>query len=52
MNDDERTLCNKCVDNYRTAGYEVKRKDYNQKKECCDICNWREAYSYLVKRLV
>jgi len=36
---EKRTLCKRCAENYRTAGYLVKDMDFQYVREPCDICS-------------
>jgi len=43
------TLCYRCADNYRAAGYEIKRDYTEQYKDECDICR-RTGWVYKIWR--
>ncbi len=44
---EERTLCHRCANDYRDAGYEVKRDYTVTVKDTCDICG-RYGWQYWV----
>lgn len=45
--DDKRCLCNKCADDYTSAGYVLTRTHGNDKEEC-EICSWYRSHEYIV----
>lgn len=45
---DYRTLCYKCVSEYREAGYKVYRDEKIINKEPCDKCN-RQGWTYIIE---
>ena len=45
--DDKRCLCNKCADDYTSAGYVLTRTHRNDKEEC-EKCNWHISKEYRV----
>ena len=45
--DDKRCLCNKCADDYTSAGYVLTRTHGNDKEEC-EKCNWHISKEYSV----
>ncbi len=49
MVDPRRTLCARCVSDYRTAGFLVAPYVYIKVKEPCDICG-RPGFEYVVGR--
>ena len=46
--DDKRCLCNKCADDYTSAGYALTRTHDNDKEEC-EKCNWHISKEYKIK---
>ena len=40
-----RTLCKKCADHYREAGYLLRVKEFQLIREPCDLCH-RAGYEY------
>ena len=48
MVDPRRTLCARCVRDYKTAGFSVAPSVYNTIKEPCDICG-RPGFLYVVE---
>ena len=36
---EKRTLCKRCADNYRTAGYILRGLEFQFIREPCDICS-------------
>ena len=49
MVDPRRTLCAKCVGDYKAAGFLVTPSLQNEIKEPCDICK-RPGFEYVVER--
>lgn len=47
--DPKRTLCARCVKDYRTAGFCVVPDGYRNVKDNCDICG-RMGFTYIVKK--
>ena len=45
--DDKRCLCNKCADDYTSAGYVLTRTHRNDQEEC-EKCNWHISKEYSV----
>jgi hypothetical protein len=45
--DNKRCLCNKCADDYTSAGYVLTRTHRND-KEACEKCNWHISKEYRV----
>ena len=45
--DNKRCLCNKCADDYTSAGYVLTRTHGNDKEEC-EKCNWHISKEYRV----
>ena len=45
--DDKRCLCNKCADDYTSAGYVLTMTHRNDKEEC-EKCNWHISKEYRV----
>ena len=45
--DDKRYLCNKCADDYTSAGYVLTRTHRNDQEEC-EKCNWHISKEYRV----
>ena len=46
---EERTLCKRCAENYREAGFRLMVKEPHDTMAPCDIC-MRRGYDYLVER--
>ena len=46
--DNKRCLCNKCADDYTSAGYVLTRTHGNDKEEC-EKCNWHISKEYIIK---
>ena len=42
---EERTLCKRCAENYRQAGYLLEVKEFQQIRTPCDICS-RKGVEY------
>lgn len=49
MVDPRRTLCARCVGDYKAAGFSVAHSVHNTIKEPCDIC-CRPGFEYVVGR--
>lgn len=45
---DYRTLCYRCVSEYKEAGFKVRRVENIINKEPCERCN-RQGWTYIVK---
>ena len=43
-----RTLCHRCANDYRDAGYRLSKRGYQSVKEPCDICHVRPGLDYTV----
>jgi hypothetical protein len=48
MDDNERTLCSRCKNNYIDAGFKLVRLTIITNKDYCDICGRLEGYTYKV----
>ena len=46
--DPKRTLCARCVKDYRTAGFCIVPDGYQTVKDSCDICG-RPGFTYVMK---
>lgn len=46
--DDKRYLCNRCADDYTSAGYTLTRTHGDDKQEC-DKCEWHISKEYKIK---
>ena len=46
--DDKRCLCNKCADDYRSAGFDLQRT-HKEDKGACERCNWHASREYIIK---
>lgn len=44
---EKRTLCHRCAQSYREAGYILQHEDYCNIREPCDLCS-RLGYEYEV----
>jgi len=40
------TLCHTCASDFRSSGYAVVQKGFQQEKEGCDFCNVRQGRTY------
>ena len=47
--DDKRCLCNKCADDYTSAGY-VLTRTHKEDNDACERCNWHASREYIVKQ--